>query len=203
LIASPTALSGAYVIDLDPRTDTRGFFARFFCAREFSELGLAPVSAQGNLSFNHRKGTVRGLHFQWPPYAETKLVRCTRGALLDVVVDLRPESPTYLRHMSVELTANNRRALYVPARFAHGYQTLEDDTEVMYLTGEFYTPNAEGGLRYDDERLAINWPLPAGDMSAKDRAWRPLHESERVMRARMRPSEQPDDSPARVAGHLS
>lgn len=185
MIASPTVLADACVIDIDPRTDTRGFFARFFCAREFAALGLEPLSAQGNVSFNYRKGTLRGLHFQWPPYQEAKLVRCTRGALLDVIVDLRPESPTYLQHVSVELTAENRRALYVPGRFAHGYQTLEDETEVIYLTSEFYAPNSESGLRFDDERLAIAWPLPAGDMSEKDLAWRPLSESEPVLQARM------------------
>ncbi len=189
MIVSETGLGGAKVLDVDPRADARGFFARVFCAREFAEHGLDPVIMQGNLSFNHRKGTLRGLHFQFPPHAETKLVRCTRGAIVDIIVDLRPESPTYLQHVAVELTAENRRSLFVPRRFAHGYQVLEDETEVMYLTGEFYAPESEGGLRFDDGRLGIAWPLPPSEMSPRDLAWAPLAEVELHLRTRMAPAE--------------
>jgi dTDP-4-dehydrorhamnose 3,5-epimerase len=125
------------------------------------------------------------MHFQYPPAAETKVVRCTRGAVLDIIVDLRPESPTYLEHISVELTADNHRAIYVPERFAHGYQTLEDETETSYQVGEFYTPSAEGGLRYDDPALALAWPLPVGEITEKDAAWPLLAEVETEVRARM------------------
>jgi dTDP-4-dehydrorhamnose 3,5-epimerase len=125
------------------------------------------------------------MHFQFPPATESKVVRCTRGAILDVIVDLRPESETYLEHFGVELTAANGRALYVPERFAHGYQTLEDETETSYLVGEFYAPDQEGGLRYDDPRLGLEWPLPATELSGKDHSWRLLAESETELRNRM------------------
>jgi dTDP-4-dehydrorhamnose 3,5-epimerase len=125
------------------------------------------------------------MHFQFPPAAETKLVRCTRGAILDIIVDLRPESSTYLDHVSVELTADNHRALYVPERFAHGYQVLEDETETSYQVGEFYTPQAEGGLRYDDPALGLTWPLPVTEMSDKDRVWPLLSEVESEIRTKM------------------
>ena len=150
VIFRETKLAGAFVIELERREDDRGFFARTFCQHEFEAHGLKPVIAQANLAFNKRRGTLRGMHFQYPPAAETKLVRCTRGAILDIIVDLRPESPTYLEHVSVELSADNASALYVPERFAHGYQVLEDETETSYQVGEFYTPDAEGGLRFDD-----------------------------------------------------
>jgi dTDP-4-dehydrorhamnose 3,5-epimerase len=180
-----TALKGAFIVDLEPRGDDRGFFARSFCQREFEAHGLKPLIAQANISFNYRKGTVRGLHFQFPPAAETKFVRCSRGAIVDVIVDLRPESPTYLQHAAVELTAENRRGLYVPERFAHGYQVLEDGTETTYQVGEFYAPSAESGLRYSDPRLGIAWPLPASDMSPKDQAWALLDDVEPELRRRM------------------
>lgn len=185
MIFIETPLPGAYIIDLEPRGDERGFFARTFCRREFEARGLAARIVQTNLSFSRRAGTIRGLHFQFPPAAETKLVRCTRGAILDVIVDLRPESPTYLRYVAVELTAENRRALYVPERFAHGFQALEPDTETAYCVGEFYTPSAEGGLHYADPRLAIAWPLPPADVSPKDRQWPLLDVIEPVLRARL------------------
>jgi dTDP-4-dehydrorhamnose 3,5-epimerase len=180
-----TKLEGAFIIDLDLKEDNRGFFARAFCQHEFEEHGLKPVIAQANLAFNRRKGSVRGMHFQFPPTAETKLVRCTRGAILDIIVDLRPESPTYLDHVAVELTADNHRALYVPERFAHGYQVLEDVTETSYQVGEFYTPESEGGLRYDDPALGLTWPLPVTEMSDKDRAWALLEEVEPELVRRM------------------
>ena len=128
------------------------------------------------------------MHFQFPPAAETKLVRCTRGAVLDIIVDLRPESPTYLEHVAVELNEDNYRALYVPERFAHGYQVLSDRTETSYQVGEFYTPGSEGGLRYDDPRLGLQWPLPVSEISDKDRAWRPLGEQEAELTRRMEPA---------------
>jgi dTDP-4-dehydrorhamnose 3,5-epimerase len=186
MIFTESRLAGAFIIDLDPRRDDRGFFARVFSVDEFVARGLDPTFVQGNIAGNRRRGVVRGLHFQYPPAAETKLVRCTRGSLVDVIVDLRPESPTYLQHAAVELTADNHRSLYVPKRFAHGYQTLEDDTEIAYAVGHSYTPEQEGGLRYDDPRLGIAWPLPASDMSDKDRAWRLLAEVEPDVGARMR-----------------
>lgn len=185
MIFTETRLSGAFVLDIERREDDRGFFARVFCQRELAEHGLKPVIAQANVAFNKRLGTVRGMHFQFPPFAETKLVRATRGAILDVIVDLRPESPTFLEHVSVELSADNHRAIYVPERFAHGYQVLSDDTETSYDVGEFYAPQSEGGLRYDDPRLAIAWPLPVTEMSPKDRVWRPLTEAYEELIAKM------------------
>src|ERR1041384_8687330 len=147
MIFTETNLKGAFIIDLERREDSRGFFARAFCQKEFAAHGLKPIIAQANLAFNLKKGTVRGMHFQFPPAAESKLVRATRGAILDIIVDLRPESPTYLDHITVELSQDNQRSLYVPERFAHGYQVLRDCTETSYQVGEFYTPGSEGGLR--------------------------------------------------------
>lgn len=185
MIFEETALRGAFVIIPERREDNRGFFARTYCQREMREHGLDPVIAQANVAFNRHRGTLRGMHFQYPPAAETKLVRVTRGAILDVIVDLRPESPTYLGHVAVDLSAENGRSLYVPRRFAHGYQVLEDDTETSYMMGEFYAPELEGGLRFDDPDLGIAWPLPVGEMSPKDRAWTPLAELEPELRRRM------------------
>jgi dTDP-4-dehydrorhamnose 3,5-epimerase len=185
MIFTETRLKGAFVIDLERRDDSRGFFARAFCQREFEELGLNPRIAQVNVAFSKRKGTVRGMHFQFPPAAETKVVRVTRGEILDVIVDLRPESPTYLEHVAVHLTGENRRALYVPERFAHGYQVLEDDTEMSYEAGEFYVPAAEGGLRHSDPRLRLTWPLAVAEISTKDAAWGLLAEVEPELKRRM------------------
>ncbi|MGM3308141.1 dTDP-4-dehydrorhamnose 3,5-epimerase [Anabaena sp. WFMT] len=176
MIFTSTNLSGAFIIDLEEKSDSRGFFARTFCAQEFADHGLKSTVAQCNLSFNHQKGTLRGMHYQILPAAETKLIRCTQGAIYDVIIDMRPESPTYLSHIGVELTAENRRALYVPEMFAHGYQALTDGAEVVYQVGEFYTPGYERGLRYDDPLLEISWPLGVTEMSDKDRNW-PLLES--------------------------
>jgi dTDP-4-dehydrorhamnose 3,5-epimerase len=195
VIFTETKLEGAFIIDLELREDNRGFFARAFCQHEFEDHGLKPVIAQANLAFNRRKGSLRGMHFQFPPTAETKLVRCTRGAILDIIVDLRPESPTYLDHVAVELTADNHRALYVPERFAHGYQVLEDITETSYQVGEFYAPESEGGLRYDDPALGLTWPLPVTEMSDKDRVWALLSEYEPELMRRMSL-----DTPRQVAG---
>ena len=179
MIFSETKLTGAFIIDLELREDERGGFARTFCQHEFEEHGLKPQVAQCNLSFNHKAGTLRGMHYQVAPAAETKLVRCTRGVILDVIVDLRPGSPSYLEYVAVELSADNRRALYVPELFAHGYQALTDHAEVSYQVGEFYTPGHERGLRHDDPRLGIAWPLPVSVISEKDAAW-PLLGSEAV-----------------------
>jgi dTDP-4-dehydrorhamnose 3,5-epimerase len=185
MIFTETKLKGAFVIDLERREDSRGFFARAFCQHEFEAHGLEPVIAQANLAFNHLKGTLRGMHFQFPPAAETKLVRATRGAILDIIVDLRPESPTYLEHVAVELDEDNHRALYVPGRFAHGYQVLADRTETSYQVGAFYAPALESGLRYDDPRLGLAWPLPVTVISDKDRVFGLLDEVEPEIRRRM------------------
>jgi dTDP-4-dehydrorhamnose 3,5-epimerase len=185
MIFAETKLKGAFVVDLERRQDSRGFFARAFCQHEFEAHGLKPVIAQANVAFNRQKGTLRGMHFQFAPAAETKFVRATRGAILDIIVDLRPDSPTYLQHIAVELSEDNCRALYVPERFAHGYQVLRDDTETLYQVGEFYTPELESGLLYNDPRLALDWPLPITVMSEKDRAWRSLDQQEAELKQRM------------------
>ena len=174
MIFTETKLKGAFFIDLDLRSDDRGAFARTFCAKEFAEHGLKPSVAQCNLSFNHKAGTLRGMHYQIPPASETKLVRCTKGAIYDVIIDMRSDSPTYRQHIGVELTADNRRALYVPELFAHGYQALSDGAEVVYQVGEFYTPGYERGIRYDDPTFNIQWPLPVTVISEKDAAWKPF-----------------------------
>jgi len=185
MIFTETELRGAFVLDLQRHEDNRGFFARAFCQKEFEQHSLKPVIAQANLAFNRVRGTLRGMHFQFPPFAETKIVRCTRGAIVDIIIDLRPESPTYLRHISIELTAENHRALYVPERFAHGYQTLEDDTETSYQVGEFYAPGTEGGLLFNDPRLQLVWPLPISEMSPKDRQWDLIEKMGSELRAKM------------------
>jgi dTDP-4-dehydrorhamnose 3,5-epimerase len=185
LIFTETKLKGAFVIDLERREDQRGFFARAFCQTEFKAHGLKPVIAQVNIASTLRKGTLRGLHFQYPPAAETKLVRCTRGAILDIIVDLRPESATYLQHVSVELNEENQRALYVPERFAHSYLTLSDNTDTSYHVGEFYTPEAEGGLLYNDPRLGLEWPIPITTVSEKDQKFPLLDQIEAELKWKM------------------
>ena len=200
MIFTETKLKGAFVIELERREDERGFFARSFCQREFEEHGTKPVIAQSGIAANRQKGTVRGMHFQFPPAAETKLVRGTRGAIFDVIVDLRSESETYLEHVAVELDAEMMRALYVPERrFAPGYRTLRDDTVASYALGEVYTPSAEGGLPYDDPRLGLNWPLPVTAISTRDRRFKCLDEIEGEIRRRMRPDLQLPE--AGVAGN--
>jgi dTDP-4-dehydrorhamnose 3,5-epimerase len=170
----PTKLKDAYIVELESIEDERGTFARSFCSREFREHGLADSFVQCNLSWNRLKGTLRGLHFQRPPSAEVKLVRCTSGALWDVIVDLRQDSPTYLQHIGVELSARNRLALYIPELFAHGFQTLEDSTEVLYQMSAYYAPDLAAGLPYNDPKLRIPWPLDVSVVSEKDRSWTPL-----------------------------
>ena len=185
MIFTETELKGAFLIDLDRKEDARGFFARAFCQNEFMAHGLKPIVAQANLAFSFERGTVRGMHFQYPPATETKLVRCTRGAIIDIIIDLRPESATYLQHVSVELTEDNRRALYVPERFAHGYQVLRNDTDAIYHASEFYTPEAEGGLRYNDPRLELDWPIPVSVISDKDQKLPLLSEIEAELKLKM------------------
>jgi dTDP-4-dehydrorhamnose 3,5-epimerase len=185
VIFTETKLKGAFIMDLERREDLRGFFARAFCQNEFKAHGLKPFIAQANVASNFKKGTIRGMHFQYPPAAETKLVRCTRGAILDIIVDLRPESATYLQHVSVELSEENQRALYVPERFAHGYQTLRDNTDTSYQVGEFYTPEVEGGLMYNDPRLGLDWPMAVMVMSEKDQKFRLLDQFETELKQKM------------------
>jgi dTDP-4-dehydrorhamnose 3,5-epimerase len=169
-----TPLRGAFVIDLEPQRDERGFFARTFCTAEFAKHELDSKVVQCNLSSNLKAGTLRGMHFQQKPANEAKLVRCVRGAIHDVVVDLRPQSATYRRHFAVELSGENRRALFVPKLFAHGFQTLTDHAEIEYQMSEFHTPGAARGFRYDDAAFAISWPLPISVISTQDLAWPPF-----------------------------
>jgi dTDP-4-dehydrorhamnose 3,5-epimerase len=168
---TPTKLAGAYIIEPQPHADSRGLFARTFCANEFQAQGLVDVFVQCNTSWNVSKGTLRGLHFQLSPSSEVKLVRCTAGALWDVIVDLRPQSATYLQYVAVELTADNRSALYIPEMFAHGFQTLEEGTEVFYQMSQFYAPKLARGIRYDDPKIGIKWPLPVTSISDLDLNW--------------------------------
>jgi dTDP-4-dehydrorhamnose 3,5-epimerase len=167
----PSSLAGAFVVELEPIEDERGFFARSFCQNEFRSHGLDPAIAQCNVSLNRRRGTLRGLHYQAPPHEEAKLVRCTRGAIWDVIVDLRDGSATRGRWFAVELSADNHRALYVPRGFAHGFQTLADDSEVLYQMSEFYRPGSERGIRWDDPAIGIQWPIADPVVSARDRAY--------------------------------
>jgi len=164
-------ISGAWLIELEPVGDTRGSFARTFCAREFAALGLVANFPQHSRSRNKTKGTLRGMHFQEAPHSETKLVSCTRGSIYDVCLDLRPASPTYLQWRGIELSAENGRQYYLPEGCAHGFQTLSDDAEIFYLISAFYEPASGRGFRYDDPAFGITWPLPITTMSDKDRAW--------------------------------
>jgi dTDP-4-dehydrorhamnose 3,5-epimerase len=171
-----TELQGAFVIELETLEDSRGFFARVWCNEEFEEHDLVPRIAQVNTSFNAKAGTLRGMHYQIAPHEETKVVRCIRGSLYDVIVDLRPDSPTYKRWTGVELTARNHRMLYVPAKFAHGFITLEDNTEVMYLISEAYAPEAARAIRWDDPEIGIEWPRPVVEISERDAGWPDFNE---------------------------
>jgi len=168
---APTPLAGAYVVELERLADERGFFARSFCQEEFRQHGLKPDIAQCNVSWNGRRGTLRGLHFQAAPHEEAKVVRCTRGAIWDVIVDLREGSPTRWRWHGLELNADNRLAFYVPEGFAHGFQTLADDSEVLYQMSEFYHPDLARGLRWDDPKLGIRWPILDPILSPRDRSY--------------------------------
>ena len=166
-----TPFPGLYIVELEKNGDPRGFFARAYDAQEFKKLNLKDRFVQTNVSRSRERGTLRGLHYQTPPYAEAKLIRCTKGALYDVVVDLRPDSPTYKQYFGIELTADNYKQLYVPEGFAHGFITLEDDTETFYQVSEYYHPEVEGGIRYDDPAFKIEWPIPVEVISDKDKTW--------------------------------
>jgi len=166
-----TNVVGAKVIDPSPHEDNRGRFMRVWCSREFADHGLKFLPVQANMGFSLKKGTLRGMHFQVAPALEAKLVRCTRGAIFDVVLDLRPGSPSYGNWCSAELTAENGRMLYLPEGCAHGYQTLEDASEMHYMTSAFYTPEATRGVRFDDPAFNIEWPLPPTAISEQDRNW--------------------------------
>jgi dTDP-4-dehydrorhamnose 3,5-epimerase len=172
-----TDIGGVTVVDIEPHNDERGFFARSFCADEFAKHGLDSTVAQVNFAYNHTRGTLRGLHRQVEPHAEAKLVRCTRGAIFAVAVDVRPESETLSKHVTVELTAENRRALFLPPYVSHGFQTLADDTEVMYHVSGPYDPRGEQGFRWDDPEFGISWPLPITVISDKDASWPLIAES--------------------------
>ena len=177
MIFTQTPLAGAYVIDATPIADMRGSFARTYCEKEFAGAGLVNHWVQCNLSHNIKAGTLRGMHYQRVPHQEVKLVRCPRGSVFDVAVDIRPESPTFGNWFGVELSAQNRRSFYIPTGFAHGYQSLADDSDVFYQVSEFYHPESEGGLRWDDPALNIAWPLPDRvSLSTKDSSW-PLMKS--------------------------
>lgn len=171
MIFTETILKGAFIVDLEPRNDARGFFSRTFCQREFAAHGLRTDVVQCNMSFNHKRGTWRGLHYQLPPATEAKLIRCISGAIRSVIVDLRPDSETYLSHIQVTLSAENRRAVYVPEMFGNGYQALTDGAVAIYQVSEFYAPERERGLRYNDPALRITLPLPITAISEKDAAW--------------------------------
>ena len=171
MVFTETKLAGAFLIDLDRKEDFRGYFARVFCVEEFRAKGLNPVVAQCSISFNRRKGTLRGMHWQTAPKAEAKLIRCSRGAIFDVIVDLRPKSPTRLQHISAELSQDNGRMLYIPEGLAHGFQTLAHDTEVFYQMTEFFAPDCGHGARWNDPAFEIGWPLPDPIMNDRDRSW--------------------------------
>jgi dTDP-4-dehydrorhamnose 3,5-epimerase len=165
------ALPGAFIIRLEPHQDERGFLARSFCRHEFEQHGLVSDVAQCNISYNARRGTLRGIHFQRAPHEETKLVRCIRGAIYDIIVDIRPASRTFRKWVSIELSAENRVALYVPAGFGHGFQTLEDDTEVFYQMSTFYEPTAAAGVRWNDPAFGVEWPIGEPFISDRDRGY--------------------------------
>lgn len=168
MLFTETGLKGAYIIDLERREDERGFFSRSWCADEFKDLGLNSNLAQCNISFNLKKGTLRGMHYQAEPYPEAKVVRCTMGAIYDVIIDLRPDSPTFKQWLATELTAGNRRALYLPEGFAHGFQTLADNTEVFYQMSEFFHPECARGVRWDDPAFGIKWMYEIPILSDRD-----------------------------------
>lgn len=170
MIVEPTAVDGTFVIKPEPREDHRGFFARMFCKETWEKHGLNPTVRQCNASLTKRKGSVRGLHYQNAPHAEVKLVRCTKGRIFDVCVDIRPDSPTYKKWFGIELTPENHAMLYIPEGCAHGFQTLEDDSEVFYMVSADYNKDAEGGVLFSDPGIGIEWPLPVTDMSEKDAA---------------------------------
>ena len=171
MLFSETALPGVWIIAPEPKEDFRGFFARTWCERDFAAAGIHERWVQSSISFTKEKGTLRGMHYQRPPHAEAKLVRCTMGRIHDVVLDLRPAAPTFRRHIAVGLSAMNRQMLYIPPGFAHGFQTLEDDTEVFYQMSEFHSPGHEAGVRWDDPAFGIVWPATDPILSERDRSY--------------------------------
>jgi dTDP-4-dehydrorhamnose 3,5-epimerase len=166
---TPTKLPGAYVIEIDRSEDARGFFARLWCKEEFKQQGIRMEPVQVSVSHNPAPGTLRGLHFQWPPSTEAKLVRCQRGRIYDVIVDLRPDSPTFTQHVTVNLDDREHNSLYIPPGFAHGFQTLEANTDILYMMSDFYRPDLQDGVRHDDPAFGISWPLPLTSISDRDR----------------------------------
>ncbi|MBZ5695447.1 MAG: dTDP-4-dehydrorhamnose 3,5-epimerase [Acidobacteriia bacterium] len=171
MLFTETKLKGAFVLEPERREDNRGFFARTFCQHEFEAHGLNPLVVQCNIAYNKKKGTLRGMHFQNAPFQEAKLVRCTRGAIQDVILDLRPDSPTYKQWVSAELNEDNHRMLYVPEGFAHGYQTLTETAEVIYQVSQFYAPESASGVRHNDPAFGIRWPLEVTSISELDKKW--------------------------------
>lgn len=186
MIFHETNLQGAFILELERHEDDRGFFARTFAQEDFEARGLASEVVHASIAWNSTRGTIRGMHFQYPPHAEAKLVRCTRGAVHDVIVDLRPESTTFGEACCARLDEEGRAAIYIPERFAHGYQVLLDGTEVAYQMSVAYAPEASAGLRYDDPALGLVWPLPATIVSARDLAWPPFEEIREDLRLAMR-----------------
>jgi dTDP-4-dehydrorhamnose 3,5-epimerase len=181
MIFTKGKIQDAYILDIEKYEDERGFFGRAFCQKEFKEHGLDQNVVQANVSFSKQRGTLRGLHYQTRPYREAKLMRCTRGAIYDVIADVRSDSPTFKQWMGVELTADNYRMLYVPKGCAHGFITLEDDTEALYQVSAFYAPEHERGLRYDDPAFGIEWPIDVQVISDKDRQWPDFEEASAVV----------------------
>jgi len=188
----PLAMAGAALLRIEPHADSRGFFARTYCAREFAAAGLPPAAVQISVSYNERAGTVRGMHFQWPPSQEAKLVRCIRGKLHDVLLDLRPKSATYLQNVAVKLDEDNHDAVFIPSGIAHGFQTLCDRTEVLYQMTDYFAPELAAGVRWNDPAFAIQWPLPQSDISERDAHCpdfdREQYESELCRRLRAQPT---------------
>lgn len=172
-----TRLHGSYIIDLQPVSDRRGWLARTFCKNEFAEIGHTKEWVQMNHSFTNKKGTIRGMHYQLPPHREIKMIRCIAGAVLDIVIDLRKSSETFLNWISLELNPDNKKMIYIPEGFAHGFQALTDNCELLYHHSAFYTPRSEGGIRYDDPIVDIQWPLPVTDISERDLMHLLLNES--------------------------
>jgi dTDP-4-dehydrorhamnose 3,5-epimerase len=166
-----TKLKGAFIVEIEKLTDDRGFFGRSWCRKEFEAYGLTSRVVQTNVSFNRKKATLRGMHYQIAPHQESKFIRCTRGAIYDVIIDLRSELPTYKQWVGVELTADNYSMLFVPEGFSHGFMTLMDNTEITYQVSEFYTPGSEKGIRFNDPTFRIRWPLEVSVISDKDRTW--------------------------------
>jgi dTDP-4-dehydrorhamnose 3,5-epimerase len=166
---TPTSLKGVFIVDLQPYADSRGWFSRIYCKREFEEIGHTKEWVQLNHSFTNKKGAIRGMHYQLPPFSEIKMVRCIAGAVWDVVVDIREDSETFLQWTAAELSAENKKMIYIPEGFAHGFQTLQDNCELLYFHSNFYTAGSEGAIRYDDPAVGIKWPLPLTELSDRDR----------------------------------